>query len=319
MSGYDVIQRGAVNAWDCDIMGHMNVRFYTARLVEGLAHVGRAVGLDGTELRLRHSRIQHKRELRAGEPFRIEAAIQAVGGDGMELHARLVAEADEALAADYTIHLDCRLDDAALSAAEALIVPRAESPRPSVAGTPSEPATAGLAEPFLAARGTAEAWEMDHAGRLAPGYMVSLVMSAIGPLRRHLELGAGQLGEARIGTAALEYDIRYLGLIRSGEKSVWCGMLALGSKTFRFGMRIENGLIRSGEKYSVWCGMLALGSKTFRFGMRIENDSSDQTAGIVEVVNCMFDLEARRALPMPDRQRALAEALIVPWPPEIHE
>ena len=289
MSGYDVIQRGAVNAWECDIMGHMNVRFYTARLVEGLAHVGRAVGLDSTELRLRHSRIQHKRELRAGEPFRIEAAIQAVGGDGMELHARLVAEADEALAADYTIHLDCRLDDAALSAAEALIVPRAESPRPSVAGTPSEPATAGLAEPFLAARGTAEAWEMDHAGRLAPGYMVSLVMSAIGPLRRHLELGAGQLGEARIGTAALEYDIRYLGPIRSGEI------------------------------YSVWCGMLALGSKTFRFGMRIENDSSDQTAGIVEVVNCMFDLEARRALPMPDRQRALAEALIVPWPPEIHE
>ncbi len=168
MRGYDVIQRSAVNAWECDIMGHMNVRFYTARLVEGLAHVGRAVGLDGTELRLRHSLIQHKRELRAGEPFRIEAAIQAVGGDGMELHARLVAEADEALAADYTIHLDCRLDDAALSAAEALIVPRAESPRPSVAGTPSEPATAGLAEPFLAARGTAEAWEMDHAGRRRP-------------------------------------------------------------------------------------------------------------------------------------------------------
>ena len=282
MSGYREIHRGAVAAWECDIMGHMNVQFYTAHLVEGLAHIARALAIEPGELTLRHTRIQHKRELRAGEPFRIEAAVQRVEAGAMDLHARLIAEGDGAVGADYSVQVNCPRDLLPLAD---LVVPRADMPRPSAAGTPSEPTATGLHEPFLAARGAAEAWQMDAGARLAPGYTVAIVMSAIGALRHKLELGPRQLGDARIGTAALEYDFRYLAPIRAGEI------------------------------YSDWCGMLALGPKTFRFGHRIENDSTGETAALVEVVNVMFDLDERRALAMPARQRRLAEALIISWPP----
>ena len=40
------VWRGAVNAWTCDEMGHMNVRFYLAHALEGLAGVALALGLD---------------------------------------------------------------------------------------------------------------------------------------------------------------------------------------------------------------------------------------------------------------------------------
>ena len=31
------LYRGSVNTWECDEMGHMNVRFYVAKQMEGLA------------------------------------------------------------------------------------------------------------------------------------------------------------------------------------------------------------------------------------------------------------------------------------------
>ena len=30
------VWRGGVNTWECDEMGHLNVRFYVARAMEGL-------------------------------------------------------------------------------------------------------------------------------------------------------------------------------------------------------------------------------------------------------------------------------------------
>ena len=37
------VWRGCVNTWECDEMGHLNVRFYVARAMEGL--VGLAAAL----------------------------------------------------------------------------------------------------------------------------------------------------------------------------------------------------------------------------------------------------------------------------------
>ena len=39
------IWRGGVNTWECDEMGHMNVRFYVVKAVEGLASLAALVGL----------------------------------------------------------------------------------------------------------------------------------------------------------------------------------------------------------------------------------------------------------------------------------
>ena len=51
------LYRGSINTWECDEMGHMNVRFYVAKAMEGLAEVAHVVGL--------------------GHAFRAERAIDA--------------------------------------------------------------------------------------------------------------------------------------------------------------------------------------------------------------------------------------------------
>jgi acyl-CoA thioester hydrolase len=82
------VWRGAVNAWNCDEMGHMNVRFYVAHALEGLAGVAAALGLEDafatratSTLEVKGHHIRFLREARAGAPIHIEAGILSFGED----------------------------------------------------------------------------------------------------------------------------------------------------------------------------------------------------------------------------------------------
>ena len=87
------VYRGSVNTWECDEMGHMNVRFYVAKAVEGLATLAALIGMpdafcaDATStLLVREQHIRFLKEAHAG------AALHMVGGvvEMGESEARLV-------------------------------------------------------------------------------------------------------------------------------------------------------------------------------------------------------------------------------------
>lgn len=72
--------RGAANTWECDEMGHMNVRFYLGKAHQGLVHAGVMIGLGpkalaamGAELVVDDQHIRFLRELRAGADLSIDA------------------------------------------------------------------------------------------------------------------------------------------------------------------------------------------------------------------------------------------------------
>ena len=50
------VYRGNVNTWECDEMGHMNVRFYVAKCEEAIAIFLAELGLPPAELKRRHLR-----------------------------------------------------------------------------------------------------------------------------------------------------------------------------------------------------------------------------------------------------------------------
>jgi acyl-CoA thioester hydrolase len=65
--------RGGVNTWECDEMGHMNVRFYVVKAVEGLATLAALIGMpdafrsDATStLLVREQHIRFLKEAHAG-------------------------------------------------------------------------------------------------------------------------------------------------------------------------------------------------------------------------------------------------------------
>ena len=90
------LYQGSVNTWECDEMGHMNVRFYVAKMMEGLAEFAHAVGLDHafrkdgpSTLRPREQHIRFMREARAGEPFTMVACVLEVSESSFLLYQQI--------------------------------------------------------------------------------------------------------------------------------------------------------------------------------------------------------------------------------------
>ena len=84
---------GGVNTWECDEMGHMNVRFWVAKAQEGLAGLAAQLGMprafarDGeSTLVVREQHIRFLREAKAGASLHMTGGVVAIG----ECDARLL-------------------------------------------------------------------------------------------------------------------------------------------------------------------------------------------------------------------------------------
>ena len=79
------LYRGSINTWECDEMGHMNVRFYVAKMMEGLAELAHVAGLghafrakSPSTLRPRDQHIRFIKEAHAGSPFTMTGCVLEV-------------------------------------------------------------------------------------------------------------------------------------------------------------------------------------------------------------------------------------------------
>jgi acyl-CoA thioester hydrolase len=303
VSGYLPIYRGVANAWECDVMGHLNVQHYTAKLSEGLAHLRAAFGMTPSWIRanrktmiVRRSLNRHFAELRAGAILGVEAQLLRVGEDDAEIVAEALNAEDGRLSASFELRAVCFDLEARREAPwpdelrprlEALIGPRRDAPRAPSSGTPSRlPSGRSFAEPLLTGRGAVMAWQADEHGHMAMRFYLAQVTNAVGHMRKALGLDREHLVGNRWGSAALEYRIDYLRELRAGD------IVSLHS------------------------GLLEVGAKTFRYGHRLIDEGTGDTCALYDVVTCMFDLDKRRAMAIPDFVRAPAEAHVIPWPPE---
>ncbi len=82
------VWRGACNAWECDEMGHMNVRFYVSRALDGLAGLSLELGLPdpyqpsvSSMLAPREHHVRFLKEARAGAALHLEAQLVEIGAE----------------------------------------------------------------------------------------------------------------------------------------------------------------------------------------------------------------------------------------------
>ena len=86
------IWRGGLNTWECDEMGHMNVRFYVTRAMEGLAGLAAQLGLPhafapgaGATLLVRDQHIRFLRECRPGAALHMTGGVIEMGEEEARL------------------------------------------------------------------------------------------------------------------------------------------------------------------------------------------------------------------------------------------
>jgi acyl-CoA thioester hydrolase len=118
--------RDAVFAWECDHIGHLNARFYIARISDAAAVVLNHMGLPRTELERRRwgsagleHHIAFKQELRAGDLITVTTGLREVRNKTFRvLHNLANAESGETAATVEVV--GCLLD---LERRKALVIP----------------------------------------------------------------------------------------------------------------------------------------------------------------------------------------------------
>jgi acyl-CoA thioester hydrolase len=298
------VWRGGVNAWECDEMGHLNVRFYVARAMEGLAGLAAGLGLPraftaaaNATLMLRDLHIRFLREARVAAPLHMRGWVVEIGDSAARLmlvlyHSRtLEPAATFQLLVEHVTPREGRVfawPELMQERAAALTapVPSFGAPRSVDLAPVKSQASVERADGLgltTVANGAVSPQDCDVFGRMRPDHFLGRVSESVsilaGPIRR-IAAGPGYAPE-RIGGVMLEYRLIYLDWPRAGEPVV----------------------IRS--------GLAEVGPRTQNMVHWLLNPSTGRPWATAKAVAASFDLEQRKAIPVsPDAQAALQPFII---------
>lgn len=300
------IWRGGVNTWDCDEMGHMNVRHYVVRAQEGLIGLAAELGLPGAfsphanaTLLVKEHHIRFLREAHAGAPLTMLGGVIEMGETDARLLQLLIHPATGELAATFqttVIHATPREGQPfpwpriARERAEALMVEVPEKARArSIDLSPFAPtASLARADALKLSRiglGGLLPTDCDVYGRMRAEQFIGRVSDGIGAFIhpfRDLVVEHAEHRPQRMGGAVLEYRIAYLAWPRIGD-------------------RID---IRS--------GLVGTDARTMRVVHWMLDPATGEPWGTSEAVAITFDLDARKVVPVSDAARAALARFEVP-------
>jgi acyl-CoA thioester hydrolase len=297
------VWRGAVETWECDTNAHLNVRFYLAKAMEGLAGGAAALGLPhafqqgaGATLAVREHHIRYLKEARAGDTLSMSFGVCSMDEDGAVLFLSMAHAESGVVAATFTTRVvhATPLGKAfpwpervrRLGEGLACEIPETAKPR----GVGSGPFKANLADAdalnlVVTGRGAVRPEDVDVFGRMRPELVLSRVSSAMptmgGPLRK---AAAEMPGEpVKVGGAAVEMRVLY------AEEQP-----------------------RAGELVEMRSGFSKIGSKAQSLAHWLVDPLSGKGWASVEMVRVNLDLGARKALVLPDDIVAGLQALVRP-------
>jgi acyl-CoA thioester hydrolase len=296
------VWRGGVNTWECDEMGHLNVRFYLARAMEGLVGLAGALGLHGAfqaranaTLLVTDHHIRFLREARAGASLHMVAGVVDFDVSTAKVLQLLIHSLTGEIAASFqTVIAHVTTQDGRPFPWSAASRRLAQDHR---IGIPAEAAprsldlapAAGCASLSEARRlgmipiagGAVGARDCDVFGRMRPEMFIGRVSDGIPALGAALRgVGAAER-PAGVGGAVLEYRVCY---------QSWP---------------------RAGDRFEILSGLAAVGDRTHRIIHWMLDPVTGRAWGTAEAVAIALDLEARKIIPLdPGTQARMREKLI---------
>ena len=294
------VWRGSVAMWECDAMGHLNVGFYVARSMEGLAGLAAELGMAGAfaadaraTLIVREQHIRFLREARPHAALTMTGGVVEIGESDARLLLLLRHRSGELAASFQTLvtHATAREGRAfpwpgrvlERAAALAVEVPPDAAPRSLGLEPVQSQASLGRAEALGIGRtglGAVGAEDCDVFGRMRSEQMMARISAGIAHIADARRPGADGLS-SRAGGAALEYRLIHLDWPRAGDRVELRSGASGGDARFR--------------KLTHW----------------LLDPDSGRAWGAAEAIAVSFDLETRKIVTLSDEALAEANAQVI--------
>ncbi len=298
------LYRGNVNTWECDEMGHMNVRFYVAKAQQALAILGYHVGLGpvhqretGTALTVRDHHIRFLREMHAGAGLYCCGGVVNHDESSFTAYIEIRNAQTHEPTATFTMLVDHTDPDMGARiplpaskrtslGAHLIEIPDHGRPKGMDLETPTQKASLSLAEELgmvMISQGVVTPSQCNENGLMHTQHFIGRVSDGIVNFMPTLQPGGGTNRVAgKIGGAAVEYRMCYRRRPRAGDIVT----------------------VRSGLK--------ALGTRTFHLIHWLLDGVTGDALATSEAVALTLDLEARKSMPIDPEARAFMETRIIP-------
>lgn len=293
------VYRNSVQTWECDKMGHMNVQFYVAKATTALNSLAVHLGLGPSWQRQHQARlmaddhhIRFLREQHDGAPIAIRAGVLEAAPDRLRVFAEMTNAANGAVAATFVANVSLRspsgihrpLPRPALEAAGRLqlALPEYAAPRGISMSAPRPNPTLAEAESLGMLRtceGEVVPGMCDRFGQMATGAYMGIVSDAYPNVFARTP---DAQPEGVDGGAAVEYRFLY------------------------------HNRPQMGDVFTVRSAVKSVSEKTYSFCHWLLDAETGTALATSEVVALPLDLEARRAVPLPEKVREGLSRLLVP-------
>lgn len=288
---------GGVNTWECDRMGHMNVRYYVAKAMDGLAGLAAELGMPrvfapGAQATLivREHHIRFLREAHPGSFLYMTGGVLEMGECEARLLLTFFHPNGEPCATFNTVVAHVTAEEGRpfpwpqriRERAKALQVALEDyaAPRSIRLDPVASAASLQRAEALdlrRAGRGVFDVRDCDAFGRMRPELFMSKLSDGIsqvfGGATSQLVANGAPEG-ARIGGAALEYRLLYFGWPRAGDRYV-----------------LRSGLSDCDERVR-------------RLIHWLLDPETGRPWGVAEAIVISLDLDARKVIKMPPEAQA---------------
>jgi acyl-CoA thioester hydrolase len=296
------VWRGGVNTWECDEMGHLNVRFYVARAMEGLVTVAAAMGLPdafranaAATLLVKDQHIRFLREARPRAALHMVAGILDIGETEARILQLLIHTATGEIAASFqnvVAHATAR-DERPFpwsaktrALAAGLMVSAPERSRPRSLGLEPASGSANVAEAerlglVRLGSGALSSADCDVFGRARIGFFIGRVSDGVPALAASFRGPDAPPRAGNIGGAVLEYRIAY----RAHP--------------------------RAGDRFEIRSGLAGIDSRTQHIVHWMLDPATGQAWGSAEAIAVALDLDARKIVEIGEADRALLQPRVI--------
>lgn len=297
--------RGNANAWECDELGHLNVRFYLAKAAEAVGALAQMIAMPGAfdsrataTLAARSMVVRFLAEVPPGAPLAIRGGV--IKHDDTCLTAALVLDhcALERPAAAFTVELDHYAPHSGHAfpwssrTREALnelaVEPPADiNPRSLDTGPPEAGVSLARAEQLgleAVGRGMINPEEVDAFGRMRVEFAFGKISSSV----VHLQTGFPEQWAAFRDSAPL---------------TAASAVLEARLNFHRFP--------RAGTGYVVRTGLSRVSDKVRTLVHWVLDPATGAPLWTMEAVGCLMDLENRRLKPADEETRARMQAAVI--------
>lgn len=287
------IWRGGVSPWQCDQMGHLNVRFYMSHVMEGLAGLAAALGMSHafspratSTLAVKEHHIRFLKEARVGEALHMTGAVLDMAEEEARLVQTMLHSASGEPAAIFQTHAahvtsgDTKpfpWPASARTKAQALTgtVPPALAPRSLTPGAPTAPKSLQALDALglkLHGAGAFGPQDCDVFGRVRADRIMGRISDGAAHSIAAMREAVGDIasGGRPIGVAVVEYRLVYLD---------WPG---------------------AGDRYEMRSGVVFGRPRLIRWAHFLNDPATGRPWAKADSVLVPFDLETRKVVTLPD-------------------